>query len=74
MAQCRFSLKGDGLFLSAMFSGETLQVSEECFPVIPGMVLQCLKWVVHGSDLNYGGFCVRKRMHANARVGMQAGQ
>lgn len=25
MAQCRFALKDDGLFLAAMFAGETLQ-------------------------------------------------
>ena len=27
MAQCRFALKDDGLFLSALFAGDTLQVS-----------------------------------------------
>ena len=31
MAQCRHALKPDGLFLAAMFGGQTLQVREGCW-------------------------------------------
>ena len=51
MAQCRHALKPDGLFLAAMFGGQTLQVREGCGAGQPCdaalAYFLCLQWGCH---------------------------